>query len=159
MLMANAAALDFSVEVVQKDSATWLPVDGGMKGVIGGYQNLKAVWTPCEQTKCKTYITNDYLYFISRGKLKPNTAYTLIYWGYESFNDVWPYATCAAQGTTGANGYLTLKSAANIVKWSEFINDGLNQKFWLITSSDVNCATNKMTAWHPADYLFDMQAI
>ena len=40
--------------------------------------------------------------------LEADTGYTLIYYGDETHNDVWPYATCLASGTSNKGGNINL---------------------------------------------------
>jgi hypothetical protein len=89
-------------------------------------------------------------------KLKPNSGYTLIYYGYDGFNDAWANATCIKNAVT--NKYGRLRDIGTF-DYTGFIKDNIPQKFWVIQSSDVDCDNHKMIAWNPTEYLFEMQTI
>ena len=130
----------------------WVPIANGIIGSLFGYQYYQTIWVG----GVKKTVLQDYMWFQS-WNIVPNTNYTLIYYGNGSNNDIWPYATCIQTKKSTAAGYLTM-SISNF-KWSNFLNDGIDQKFWLVRTSDVDCLNNKMIAWNPANYLFESQTI
>ena len=92
--------------------------------------------------------------FVFNGKgLTAGEDYTLIYYGDETHNDQWPYATCIASGTANNGGNIHLAGS------HDFGYDLANAKIWLITSDDVNCNEGTMTGWHPTEYLFEHNVI
>ena len=94
---------------------------------------------------------------------KTNTNYTLIYYGFKNetvdFNDVWNYATCITQGETNNGGNVRMKQET--FNYKPFLIDGdlVKQKFWIVTSSDVDCVNHRMIAWNPNNYLFERRTI
>jgi len=146
----------FSTKLVEKDPTDWSIVKGGAYGTFGGYQSTAVTW----ENGWKEYYNADYLYFMSGWNVLPKyTDYTVIYYGDAEHNDVWPYATCIMSGNSGSYGYLKLNGAADAFEWSDLMNDGIDQKFWLVLSSDVDCDQGKMTAWNPTEYLFEVATI
>jgi len=125
----------FELILVEKDSV-WNIVPGGAKGklkqIVGSYWVFNAM------------------------RLDPRTGYTLIYYGDDTHNDVWPYATCIDSKTSNIYGKVHMEGLFGL---EGFFNDGINQKIWLVTSSDVDCAAGKMIDWNPADYLFEHNTI
>ena len=136
-VMAWGGSTKVKMKLVQKDPTTWNPVPGGMEGDLL-MMFKKRVW------------------FKSRN-LQPRTEYTLIYYGYDGHNDEWPWATCIKSGKSDFGGRIQL---FNKNFWyQDFIDDGINQKIWLVKSSDVDCVIHKMTAWNPTEYLFEWNTI
>lgn len=149
----------FSTKVVQKDPTTWEPIADGYSSTVYGYQTMGVQWKPCKpgsKVKCKTYVTTDHVSVVPTGDVAKKTAYTLIYYGYGTHNDEYPYATCIASGNSGKYGYISFEGD---FAWSKFVDDGIDQKFWVVKSSDVNCKTHKLTTWNPANYLFEEETI
>ena len=96
-------------------------------------------------------------------KLAKNTEYALIWYGYEENNDVWPYATCIAQGSTNNGGNIHLSGE---YPFGDFLENGVsdtddsvNEKIWLVLASDIDCDSNMMIDWQPAEYLFEYNVI
>jgi hypothetical protein len=88
--------------------------------------------------------------------MQPLTDYTLIYYGDETHNDVWPYATCLASFTSNTKGMFTEeKIVLDTAMLGGFLTDDVAQKYWIVTSSDVNCNAGVMTAWNPEQYFFE----
>lgn len=100
----------------------------------------------------KMKYTSESFVFNGHG-LEPETGYTLIYYGNTDNNDVWPYATCLASGMSTAGGNVNLKGLM------EEVPIGEEAKIWLVLSSDVDCGAGEMTAWTPAEYLFEYATI
>lgn len=129
---------DFRMPLVEKNPTDWSVVEDGAWGLLNGHYGR-------------------YLNFWGRG-LEGNTDYTLIYYGYDGHNDEWPYATCIGDPiTTSSNGWTG--SVVRMFDYSSFIGDGINQKFWLVLSSDLDCDNNRMIAWNPTEYLFEWDII
>ena len=96
-----------------------------------------------------------YLMFDGHG-LKSTASYQLIYYGDETHNNVWPYATCLTEIKTSMAG-----TTGNIViEWyyGRAVAGG-GHKIWLVLSSDVDCTAKQMIAWQPAEYLFEWDTI
>ena len=137
--ISSAATINsksFSIKIVEKNPDDWSIIKKGAYGQI-------------------FFSKGDRLQFTGF-KLSPNTEYTLIYYGANANNDVWPYATCIKK--TLSNKYGRFRDIGTF-DYSGFVKDNIPQKFWIIKSSDVNCANNQMTAWNPTEYLFEEQTI
>lgn len=151
---------DFKLNLVEKNPIDWSVVTNGASGYIGGYEYYKAVWEPYYiwgyMTNRVTYVNQGYVYGSFQG-LEPNTDYTLVYYGSESNNDVWPYSTCIKQIKSTFYGSAYLPSTE--FNFGPMLTDNINQKIWLVKSSDVNCTKQEMTAWNPTEYLFEMKTI
>lgn len=80
--------------------------------------------------------------------------YTLIYYGDATHNDVWPYATCLGSANSGYFGRVMING-----RFPNMLNDGIDQKIWLVPSSDVDCSAGELTAWNPTEYLFEYNTI
>jgi hypothetical protein len=127
-------------DLIQKDPSTWDWTKGGASGKVYAYPITG--YPPQPDTGEKFYVWGY--------NLKPKTRYTLIYYGDSTHNDVWPYATCIASGTSTNSGYLYAYG-----KFRYTFNDAIPHKFWVVLSSDVDCANKMMTAWNPSSYLFE----
>jgi len=87
--------------------------------------------------------------------LEPKTKYQLIYYGDEDHNDVWNHATCIGkERRTSTKGYF--KSGSTHIPE---INNGVDEKFWVVKASDVDCKNKVMAAWNPEEYLFEMNTV
>lgn len=127
----------FRVILVPKNPSDWSVIEDGAYGLLKGYWgNYLILWAK---------------------DLEPSTDYTLIYYGGQGYNDVWPYATCIKTITTSSNGWTGTVTAD--FDYSAFFDDGIGQKFWLIKSSDVDCVAGVMTAWNPTEYLFEWDVL
>lgn len=132
-----ASGSSFNLKLAQKDPSTWITVKkGGTGNVLLSHGDRASA--------------------VIR-KMEPKTEYTLVYYGFEGNNDVWPYATCITSGKTNKNGAGALKRA--VFNYKGFIDDGKNQKFWVVLSSDVDCVNHRMVAWNPTEYLFEQRVI
>ncbi len=156
-----AQGTEISIPLVQKDPATWNPVNGGMSSTLFLYQMSESYWKPCyyyngEWISCKGYRMADWYSVIPSGSVKKNTGYTLVYYGDATHNDEWNYVTCIASKNSGSYGYLSFGGKYN---WSKFLNDGKQQKFWIVESKDLDCANNKFLAWNPNTILFETKTI
>lgn len=132
------------IDIVEKDSS-WNPVEGGAHGVIELSYVTKFDKIMAQKVRAKVW------------DLEPKTKYTLIYYGDETHNDVYPYATCLKTFKTSTQGYK--KTTGRNFEFSSFLDDGVAQKFWVVKASDVDCKNNVMTAWDPNEYLFEMKTI
>ena len=148
------------IGLTQKDPNDWSVVDGakgevqlkyrynvfrrGLEGV-GRYLKVFRYYPQTARVSAKLK------------KAEPKTEYTLIYYGTEGHNDEWNYATCISSKKTNSRGNALFLSQK--FNWLPFIDDGLDQKFWIVKSSDVDCANNQMTAWNPNEYLFETRTI
>ena len=100
--------------------------------------------------------------FVFNGhRLEAGTAYSLIYYA-----DGWPGnhpGALIASGTSNADGDIHLKESMELdmdlpdPTDTNYLTYGA--KVWLVPSSDYNATTNSMTAWNPANYLFEYNGI
>jgi hypothetical protein len=134
------------IQLVEKDS-NWNAVDGAYGEVILSYltDSLQNTTMKIPRVRANAW------------GLEPRTQYTLVYYGSEDKNDVWNYATCITSGKTGLLGNVKMNSGN--FDYLSFLGDEQDQKFWIVKSSDVNCKTNRMTAWNPSAYLFETATI
>ncbi len=146
-LISSVLAVDsyknYNIKVVQKDPTDWSTVTGGSGNVLLSHG-----------------VRNQNVEFRGHAILlgmEPFTSYTLIYYGDKTHNDIWPYATCISSGVTNKHG--NVKINEGLFDYSSFIDDGINQKFWIILSSDINCTAKKMIAWNPNSILFEQKVI
>jgi hypothetical protein len=99
---------------------------------------------------------------VSASNLKPLTKYQLIYYGNSSNmvtqNDIGPYATCIGnvKKTSSVGSFNGLLEKFNFLQMQ---NDGINQKFWVVLASDVDCKEGKMITWNPTEYLFELNTL
>ncbi len=134
----------------EKNPANWLPVPGGAWG--------KLVYTMSGPS---------FAYVFNGHKLDRGIAYTLIY-----YPDPWPGhgAMCLGNGvadTTGDvhmkemvdTGSLPIPGDQNGNPSSTTYGPQTGAKIWLVLSGDVSCSARYMIAWHPTQYLFEMQLI
>ncbi|MFH2020274.1 MAG: hypothetical protein ABIJ34_02605 [archaeon] len=138
-VVATPQLVSVSVGLVAKDPATWNPVSGGSGTIYG--ENIPG--------------TPGY-YAILIFKLEKSTNYTLIYYGDNTHNDVWPYATCLKSFTSSSYGYIIDKVKLDLAKYKV---DPAANKIWLIRSSDVDCTAGQMISWNPTNYLFERKTI
>jgi len=130
----------FRMPLVQKNPSDWSVVEDGAWGLLQGK-------------------FGEYLMFDGHG-LKPMTSYQLIYYGYDTHNDEWPYATCLREVTTSKAG-----TTGNVVAYYSYDTANaekptpIGHKIWLVLSSDVDCTGHMMTAWNPTEYLFEWNTI
>lgn len=168
--MVSAVQPKATIVLEQKVPGSWEVLDGS------GYLFLK-------QTKLHIIEPYTYEHFVRAGKtllltgnlhsyetrdvaalrlrrLVPETGYTLIYYGDETHNDVWPYATCLLSFTTNRFGsYFDEGQMLETSYLDDFLSDGIAEKYWVVTSTDVDCELGRMIAWNPEDYLFEQETI
>ncbi len=146
-VIATLIPAEPKVNVVKKYPNNWSVVQGGAHGeLIFSIYNF-----PASSKKTVSRIR------ANAWRLESRANYTLIYYGYNITNDVWPYATCITSSKAGSNGFVRMQSGN--FDFTSFLNDGKNQKFWIVKSEDVNCTSHMMTAWNPTEYLFEEQTI
>lgn len=134
------------LQLHEKNPADWSIVEDGAYGIV----EFSVVNTPWKilQERMKVEVHG----------LEPKTSYQLIYYGDETHNDVWNYATCIGEPkTTSTQGYF--KSGSTRYNFIDMMNDDIPQKFWVVLSSDVDCEQGKMTKWRPTEYLFEHNTI
>ena len=132
----NVNSKSFSIKLAEKNPDDWSIIKKGAYGQI--------------------FFSKGNMLQFTGFKLVPNTQYTLIYYGDKMNNDVWPFATCIK--TTLSNKYGRIRDTGTF-DYSGFIKDSIAEKFWIIRSSDIDCANNQMTAWNPTEYLFEIPTI
>lgn len=147
-----------TVGLAQKNPADWSVVPNGASGSAYLFSNLEAVWVfhPELGYSVKEYVWTQYINANAR-KLLPMTSYTLIYYGFGSHNDEWNYATCIKTKTTDYFGSLSIPNTK--FTYTQFLNDGKGQKFWIVPTADLDCANHKFNVWNPTSYLFELQTI
>lgn len=150
VLPAVSAANYFGINVnelqlFEKDSS-WNIVPDGAYGLV----KFTAVRTPWRIVQERVQV--------SVHDLEPKTMYQLIYYGDETHNDVYPYATCIGNPRmTSTQGYF--KSGSAVFPHLSMWDDSIAQKFWVVPSSDVDCDAGVLTAWNPSEYLFEEHTI
>lgn len=154
LLVNSVLAANSYVSLTKKNPSTWAEIKGQGSGKITFYRGIYK-----ESGETNLFLVAMHFSTVVRDtvsvtatKLNPNTAYTLIYYGFESHNDEWPYATCIYSGT--ANKVGTFMGTAKF-DWRQFLDDGKNQKFWIVPSTDVNCNTHALITWNPSQWLFE----
>jgi len=160
-----------SINLVQKDSSDWSTIEGGNSANLFLNQQMSVVWKSCKvagvKTQCKTYVTTD-KYSLTSGNVVPNTKYTLVYYGYGSHNDEYPYVTCiktvksgSLSVNMGAEGWVTkgTLSMSGTYKWTDFLDDGIDQKMWLVPTKDLDCTNHKFKNWNPDSILFETSTL
>jgi len=155
-----------SINLVEKDPVTWTPIVDGMKGRLSIGTYIATVWVPHNYGKytvsTKTYVVRNSFSF-SSSNLVPYEQYTLIYYGDEEHNDVFPYATCIGtrtasySGRLSVSGYIDKPFVAPV--GGDMLRDNVAQKIWVVPSSDVDCDAGEMTSWNPSTYLFEEKVI
>lgn len=151
LMCASAIAYvpSFSLTVREKNPLTWQPLritSTTMNGRVILYNGQASFY----------------------GKGRPLTDYQLVYYGYGSHNDEWPYVTCIGEKMTSApllplyfggpkNGYMRSDGVA--FDYAAMLNNGKREKFWVVTASDVDCDAHQFTAWNPSNYMFEMVTI
>jgi len=135
-----------NVPLVEKNPSDWSEVTDGAYGVV----TLTEVTAHGKTVQQRARV--------SVWNLEPKTEYQLIYYGDEENNDVWPYATCIGKARkTSTQGYF--KSGSYKFDFMDFLVDATPQKLWVVLASDVDCEAGMMTAWNPAEYLFEHNTI
>lgn len=100
---------------------------------------------------------NAFLFVLNAHRLRARTDYTLVYYA-----EPWGMPVrCLVTGATNGDGDLHLMQAVDTgdLPASYDANFPSGAKVWLVVSSDVDCAAERMTAWRPALYLFESMLI
>lgn len=135
-----------TLKLVEKNPSDWSIVEDGANGLIT-FSTI-SLYGKIVQERIR----------VSVWGLEPRTKYQLVYYGDETHNDVWDYATCIGRArTTSTQGYFKGDSA--VFNWMGFVDDGIDQKFWVVLASDVDCSTSRMIGWNPTEYLFEYNII
>lgn len=145
--LAFAAVTDIKVQMATKDPATWKAISA--KGVVR-FGIEKAT---------RSTLAYEYVQFSQTKGLAPNTEYTLVYYGNNEVNDIWPYVACIGVAKTNSLGTLNNNMITGHFEWTPMIDDGVAQKFWVVPSSDVDCSAGLFVAWNPSNYLFEQKTI
>ncbi len=143
--VAFAATVDYlQLSLFQKNPADWSIVANGASGNLkyGGFE-------------------------FTAEKLQPDTRYTLI-----RYTDPWATHQAVCLGSAMSKTYQVRSMVWSNVLYTLVVHydtygkvniKGTMQpggpKVWLVLSSDVNCVTQKMTAWNPTRYLFENNLI
>jgi len=155
LMLTSVFAMDMNINVrlVQKNPADWSTVNGASANVLLSSRYLfdKDLGQRVMVSRASAILRN----------ADPFSDYTLIYYGFQEFNDVWPYATCITSGVTNNNGNVRmLQEEFNYVPFlQDSLLDNKGQKFWVIKSSDIDCENHRMIAWNPEAYLFETEVI
>ena len=134
------------LSIVEKNPSDWSVVENGANGIVKFTVLSRRGRIIRERIRVTVY------------GLEPKTKYQLIYYGDETHNDVFPYATCIGKPRkTSTKGYF--KSGSAKFSYLNMLDDGIAQKFWVVLASDVSCSEGKMIAWNPESYLFEENTI
>jgi len=147
MVSAGSYWMDVTdtLELVEKDSS-WNMVEEGARGIVTFSVITRFNWIIQQRVR------------VSVWGLEPKTKYQLIYYGDETHNDEWPYATCIGRPRrTNTKGYFRGGSTRYDHLWMK--GDGIPQKLWVVPSSDVDCKNGIMTGWNPSEYLFETNTV
>ena len=131
-----------SVELKKKDPVTWNVVPGA-SGILSYHTS-----------------GNTFNYNFTASGLKASTGYSLIYYA-----DPWPGnhpGALIGSGTSDSSGVLNLSGSPDLgmdLPTSLDANYPAGAKIQLVLSSDYNESTKTLTAWNPAEYLFEMNLI
>jgi len=131
-----------STELKEKDPITWDVVPGGASGTL-------------------SYNTSGdkFNYSFTASGLNLSTNYSLIYYA-DPYPGDHPGALIGS-GTSNDSGVLSLSGSPDLgmdLPTSPDANYPAGAKIQLVLSSDYN-GTNALTAWHPSEYLFELNLI
>lgn len=97
--------------------------------------------------------------FVFNGKgLNPDTGYSLIYYADPGNNP----GALIASGTSNGGGNIHLGGSTELgmdLPDPADYNYPTGAKIWLVLSADYDAANTSMTAWNPAEYLFENNLI
>lgn len=148
-----------NLRLVKKDPTTWepLPAEVCETWSWGGHP-----YTSCRRTgHPEIQLASGWFGGITKYQgygLEPNTRYTLIYYGDETHNDEWPYATCIETFRTDRRGSHPM-THENFDRLDEFLTDSVGQKFWVVPTRDLDCAAGRFIDWNPAEYFFEWNTV
>jgi hypothetical protein len=123
------------LDLVEKNPTTWDPVIDGAYGVVkfvnvNGLQKVR----------------------VSAWDLEPKTKYQLIEYleptGYWATTHT---AICVGNAYRTSNKGYFKSGSTNI----ENIDNGVDQKFWVVPAAGVDCDAQKLIGWNPSEYLFE----
>jgi len=100
---------------------------------------------------------DQFLFELDAHRLYAQTDYTALYYA-----EPWGMPVrCLGSGMTNSHGDLHLMQAVDTgdLPASYDANYPTGAKIWLVVSTDVDCATERMTAWRPSLYLFESMLI
>ena len=127
------------LDLVEKDSS-WDPVEDGA--------HVKVIFS---QITRRGIVRSNRVRVMVWG-LEAKTKYQLI-----EYVDPWSSheAICIGRPRrTSTRGYFKSGSAK-----IDSINNGVDQKFWVVLASDVDCKNSVMTNWNPESYLFESRLV
>lgn len=132
-----------STDLKEKNPVTWDVVPGGASGTL-------------------SYNTSGdtFNYSFTASGLNPSTNYSLIYYA-----DPWPGNNPGAligNGISNVSGVLNLSGSPELLMDLPKLGDAnypAGAKIQLVLSSDYDATNKKLTAWNPAEYLFEMNLI
>lgn len=175
LMVPSIFAFEKTINLIQKNPSDWSVIKDGAKGEIqfaritGAFSDEEPLGS-CDVIKgndtyaiCKKIwhdtkvVEKVYTIRAKISKAQPKTDYTLIYYGFGSHNNEFPYATCISSHKTDKKGSATLEKVK--VDNLNFLNDGINQRYFIVKSKDVDCKNNKMIAWNPAEYIFETKTV
>lgn len=173
MMFPLIAASEVRLDLVQKNPADWSTVNGATAEVIfsktTGAFNTELPLGDCSRRTlegnpiCKKIWFNTkevrtvYGIDAKLKKAEPKTDYTLIWYGYDGHNDVWPYASCISSEITNKAGNANFRGVET--DSMNFLSNNIPEKYWIVLSSDVDCTNHKMIAWNPTKYLFETRTL
>ena len=123
----------------EKDPTTWDIVEDGAWG------------------KMKYHLSGPMFDFVFNGHgLEPGSDYTLIY-----YPDPWPGARliCLGSGIANEEGNVHIMGNVDTGDLPASLDTNPGAKIWLVLSGDVDCESQKMVGWTPAEYLFEYDLI
>ncbi|MBN2315469.1 MAG: hypothetical protein JXM79_16185 [Sedimentisphaerales bacterium] len=126
-----------TLDLVKKDPVTW--------DIVAGAEG-KLYFDPSAST---------FDFSLCACGLKPSSSYTLIY-----YPDPWPGAGLICLGSKSSNSLGKLSMSGSVETNCDLpiatdVNYPNGAKIWLVLSDDVDCTTQQMIGWNPADYLFE----
>jgi hypothetical protein len=94
-----------------------------------------------------------FVYGLNAHRLVPSTQYTLIYYAHPWGSPT----TCLGRGRSNEYGDVHLMDAVDTGDLPAAYDGNYpgGAKIWLVLSRDVDCDARRMTAWRPAEYLFE----
>jgi hypothetical protein len=135
-----------SVNLCQKDPATWECVVDGAAGILEYQPTGKP----------------DFIFQFTAWNLDPATDYRLIYYDdtYSPWRSGKPLGKCLTEKLTPQpDGTLDVFNGSAVtgdLPWPDDLNCPTGAKIWLITDADANCSGPIIIAgWNPASYLLD----
>lgn len=155
VVSAGGNTKHFRIGLAEKDPATWDVIEdkGWLRGVS---TEIRTTYGTGKIRPTRTYYRDTLSYSLKN--LPVDTEYTLIYYGKVGLNDVWPHATCLMSDTSDRRGRMRGRTTGEGL-FRYMFDDGLEQKFWMVPSTDVDCVLGTMTAWNPQNILFETNTV